>query len=124
MPFKSFVADTVIKVYAKSYLSHFKPPGATLSKTPGHFAGTTQLSQYSPLPLTQPPRFQELETEGPEEEYPLSKTVEMGRSVETSQIPGEIWYGAKGFTVLDNRYFIPFFRKRLAKVAKVGLVSR
>ena len=51
-----------------------------------------------------------------DEEYPLSKTMEMGRSMEASQIPGEtdseIWHGAKGFTVLDNKYFIPLFRKK------------
>ena len=49
------------------------------------------------------------------EDYPLSKTIEMGRSMEASQIPGEteaVWHGSKGFTVLDTRYLIPIFRKK------------
>jgi len=64
------------------------------------------------------PSYSTHEEEGGEEEYPLSKTMEMGRSMEASQIPGEtedIWHGAKGFTVLDTKYFIPFFRKRFTK---------
>eukprot|EP00116_Pleurobrachia_bachei_P015548 sb/3475810/ len=55
---------------------------------------------------------------GEEEEYPLSKTMEMGRSMEASQIPGETadtWHGARGFAVLDSKYFIPFFRKKFTK---------
>ena len=62
-----------------------------------------------------------------EEEYPLSKTMEFGRSTEASQIPGEseeVWHGTKGFTVLDNKYFIPFFRKKLVLLHNISWFSR
>ncbi|KAL5262251.1 hypothetical protein ACHWQZ_G007842 [Mnemiopsis leidyi] len=76
-------------------------------------------TKHKKLPQSDNESDEDIEDSEADEEYPLSKTMEMGRSMEANQIPGEtdsdIWHGAKGFTVLDNKYFIPLFRKRFTK---------
>ena len=59
--------------------------------------------------------FIHVETEIPDTEYMLSKTVELGRSKNLEEVEPPVQTDMKGWTRWDQKYFIPFFRKRFTQ---------
>lgn len=59
--------------------------------------------------------FVHIETEIPDTEYMLSKTVELGRSKNLEDVEPPLHADVKGWTRWDQKYFIPFFRKRFTQ---------